>query len=394
MKLRYLNSVKILTTGLLCFQLALAADDPTCLARAMRALSQGPQEVRLEAVRVQAALDTLSAKYSSTKNNVRRSARAISDEALEDYVEQVGKGTVEVLHIPATENHTGHLAFRVGEFVYHIQPGRGVIKEKFTQVVRIRYKDYRLDGSILETSPRQMEDLRNHFEAKIKENTSFGLLFNNCSENVCRALQAAEVVDIPRWLTIDPSISAILIGRASPTIARTHFNFEKTEPLAKALILKTVNRGFILSIPTMMVMPVMGLIWGTKFLIEDQKKENLLNAKLEDLSDPQDLANALVLGSQRALVNDKNFRASVQSLLSHLQLKQNAYFSATLSMVGIPSNIVNDAESFDKYAQDYSNEVSEVVAALIVESIRTGKVKVTPQTSVSNVPALAIEALR
>ena len=240
----------------------------------------------------------------------------ISNNAIIPYIQSVGKNTIEVLHVASSYGYTGHLALRVGSNVFHVDTKKGIIKQSLQHIVTNRYKNHRIFGYTLQASPREIEKIKLYFRAKMSdEQPSFDLIFNNCSQNVCRALRTSEIHNYSTIVALDPSFVSFFTAMNKRVVIKTVYNTNKDTSVMRLVVGKLFKRSIMYSLPFLGVVQILSLTLQLgDDTITGYMTSRALETELDDYDDPLDFAKDIAYVSDYIIMKVPRY-----NMLSYLK---------------------------------------------------------------------------
>lgn len=158
----------------------------------------------------------------------------IPKDKLAEYQEKIGKDTVELLYIPGSEipflpnsvNKVGHIAFRIGDKVYHQTGGSGFKIETFENFLGKTKEKYKVFGQVMQVSEKEKLIMESYFKKMYEKQLPYSFLVNNCSQAVCRAMKLSDFEKTPA-LTHDPILTKLKLERSERVVMKTMYNADK-----------------------------------------------------------------------------------------------------------------------------------------------------------------------
>jgi len=186
---------------------------------------------------------------------------------VELYVDsEAAKSTVEVLWMPGRfpkqVTGTGHLAMRIDDELLDMHEHVGTARViPFTDHMRERLvgRGEYIEGYAFPADDVAKRRAREFFEDARDRNSPYNILFNNCSENVCRSLEASDLADIQRALRVDPAMASARIKHLPEMQHQVVYNLRDVEPrhlTGANVAFRTVAVGIVAGAATGAVMAV------------------------------------------------------------------------------------------------------------------------------------------
>jgi hypothetical protein len=183
----------------------------------------------------------------------------INPTSLKEYEKTIVKDTAELLYIPGSEipflpnsiNKVGHIAFRMGDKVYHQTGGSGFKVESFEDFLFKTKKNYKVFGQVLEISEKEKAIMENYFNKMHSKQLPYSFLVNNCSQAICKSMSLADFEKVNSLTSHDPILTNLQMSRSERVVMKTMYNADKdlsVEELKKAAL---NNRLAFYGVPTM-----------------------------------------------------------------------------------------------------------------------------------------------
>ena len=181
----------------------------------------------------------------------------ISADHLSEYEKLIGKDTIELLfipgadvpHLPQAIKRIGHIAFRIGDKVYHQTGGSGFRIESFANFLNSTKKDYKVYGEVLKASEKEQKVMASYFQKVYDKKIPYSFLANNCSQTICRAMGLADIEKMNPVVSLDPLLTKLVVQRNDRVILRTVYNVEKDLNEKELLKANLANRAAFYGVP-------------------------------------------------------------------------------------------------------------------------------------------------
>lgn len=187
-------------------------------------------------------------KAATNHKNDAKTATIITPSQLDNYQKLVAKDSVELLYIPGSDipflpnsvNKVGHIAFRIGDKVYHQTGTKGFKVETFDHFLKVTKKEYKVFGQVMQVSEKEKVVMESYFQKMYEKQLPYSMLMNNCTQAVCRAMSLASFEKINPLSKFDPVFANLQLQRSKRVVMKTLYNAEK-DLTEKELKKATVN---------------------------------------------------------------------------------------------------------------------------------------------------------
>lgn len=264
----------------------------------------------------------------------------IPGQSIVEYSRNVSADTLEVI---IDESHS---AIRVGENVYHML-GNGIAIENFAEWIQLtQKKGHRAIGLVMQANQQELDAVKQYFE-KAQNGATYSKFRNNCSQNTCRALQAANV-HAPKntFHALFPALTGLGISQNPRLKYKVSYHLPSVDSpshfLNSAWQREVTPQIAVMAFGPGMVGLAALLVAGPSYLSkkhdeeQEQRANQALGRSIESYDNPDKLMSDLhTLASRQAQKarSDKPFR---DSLLAYFE-KNNDVFGPYLLGIGTNS---------------------------------------------------------
>ena len=163
----------------------------------------------------------------------------VTQAALPTYGAMVAPDTIEVLHVPSAYDHLGHTAIRVGQDVFHIEPGGKIVLGESLDSFNQKFSQHLVFGYVMPATAGEAQAIRDHYAGL--PSGYYSLHNHNCFTTVCGALVGAGVLAPTSYFAKPPlSLDPVLARPMSQSTGRISlwslYNVETSDDTTWSLI--------------------------------------------------------------------------------------------------------------------------------------------------------------